>query len=152
MARTSGTHARQDVAEGHAAQNHHPRADARNSPLGSDRNAAAPERAQGRFPRFSFQSGIGGIRFMRLARLNLTLGLFAVALTVSAASTSEVADAAMNGNKTALRAALQRKADVNARQSDGTTALHWAVRADDLESTNLLIRAGASVTSANRDG
>ncbi len=56
---------------------------------------------------------------------------------------SEVADAAMHGDKSALRALLQQKADVNAPQADGTTALHWAVRANDLEMTDMLLRAGA---------
>src|SRR5438552_14796744 len=58
----------------------------------------------------------------------------------------------MKGNKQAVRALLLRKADVNAPQVDGTTALHWAVRADDLETTDLLIRAGANVSAANREG
>ena len=65
---------------------------------------------------------------------------------------SDVADAAMKGNKEAVRALLQQKANVNAPQSDGTTALDWAVRSDDLETADLLIRAGANVSAANRDG
>src|SRR5437762_6708336 len=73
------------------------------------------------------------------------------AATLSAAA-SELADAAMKGNKQAVRALLLRKADVNAPQVDGTTALHWAVRADDLETADLLIRAGANVSAANREG
>jgi ankyrin repeat protein len=68
------------------------------------------------------------------------------------AAGSEVADAVMRGNKDAVRSLLQRKVDVNAPQVDGTTALHWAVRADDLETTDLLIRAGANVSAANREG
>ena len=32
---------------------------------------------------------------------------------------------------------------------DGTTALHWASYRDDLESADLLIRAGANVNAAN---
>src|SRR5678809_980610 len=68
------------------------------------------------------------------------------------AAVSDVADAAMKGNREAVRSLLQRKANVNAPQSDGTTALHWAVRADDLETAELLIRAGANVSAANRDG
>jgi ankyrin len=68
------------------------------------------------------------------------------------AAGSDVADAAMRGNKEALRSLIQRKADVNAPQVDGTTALHWAVRADDLDTADLLIRAGAKVSIANRDG
>src|SRR2546427_788768 len=68
------------------------------------------------------------------------------------AATSDIADAAMNRNKDAVRSLLQKKADVNAAQVDGTTALHWAVRADDLETADLLIRAGAKVSAANREG
>jgi len=71
---------------------------------------------------------------------------------VYAASSAELADALMNGNRSAVRPLLQKKADVNAPQVDGTTALHWAVRADDLETTDLLIRAGANVNAENRDG
>ncbi|MCU1335253.1 MAG: hypothetical protein JWO19_834 [Bryobacterales bacterium] len=68
------------------------------------------------------------------------------------AAASDVADAAMKGNREAVRSLLQRKANANAPQSDGTTALHWAVRADDLETAELLIQAGANVSAANRDG
>jgi ankyrin repeat protein len=68
------------------------------------------------------------------------------------AAPSEVADAVMQGDKTALRALLARKADVNAPQVDGATALHWAVYRNDPESADLLIRAGANVKAANRAG
>ena len=37
-------------------------------------------------------------------------------------------------------------------EADGTTALHWAVRADDLELVRLLLRAGANARAANRYG
>jgi len=69
-----------------------------------------------------------------------------------AAVRSEVADATMQGNKAAVRTLLQQKADVNAPQIDGTTALDWAVQANDLELTELLIRAGAHVSTANKAG
>src|SRR5216117_4552909 len=68
------------------------------------------------------------------------------------AASADLADAAMKGNKAAVRSLLQKKADVNAAQTDGTTALHWAVRLDDLETADLLIRAGAHVMAANRAG
>src|SRR6476660_125286 len=68
------------------------------------------------------------------------------------AAGSDIADAAMNKNKDLVRSLLQKKADVNAPQVDGTTALHWAVRRDDAEMADLLIRAGARVAAANRDG
>jgi uncharacterized protein len=73
-------------------------------------------------------------------------------LGMLAAVKSEVADAAMQGNKSVIRSLVQRKADVNARQVDGTTALHWAVQANDLETCDLLIHAGANVSAANKIG
>jgi ankyrin repeat protein len=69
-----------------------------------------------------------------------------------AAGRSDVADAVMRGDRTALRALLQQKADVNAAQIDGATAIHWAVYRDDLETAQLLIGAGAKVNVANRSG
>src|SRR3979490_3397139 len=72
--------------------------------------------------------------------------------SLGAAGGSDVADAVMKGNKDAVRSLLLRKADVNAPQIDGTTALHWAVRSDDLETAEMLIRAGAKVSAANRAG
>jgi len=68
---------------------------------------------------------------------------------LASSSSSEVADAAKDGNRAAVRALLAKKADVNAPQADGTTALHWAVRANDLETVQMLIRAGANVKAAN---
>jgi ankyrin len=68
------------------------------------------------------------------------------------AAGSDVADAAMKKNLPAVRSLLQQKADVNQSQADGATALHWAVRSDDLEMAELLIRAGANVKAANRLG
>src|ERR1017187_10242268 len=68
------------------------------------------------------------------------------------AAVSDVADAAMQGDKEAVRSLIQKKANVNAPQIDGTTALHWAVQADDLETADLLIRAGANVSAMNHAG
>ena len=65
---------------------------------------------------------------------------------------SLVADAAMRGDAAAVRALLQQKADVNAPQVDGATALHWAIYRDDEALADLLIRSGANVKAANRDG
>src|SRR5262252_6842630 len=79
----------------------------------------------------------------------LTLLLFTQGF---AAGSSDIADAAMSRNKDAVRSLLLKKVDVNATQVDGTTALHWAVRADDLETAELLIRAGANVSATNREG
>src|SRR5207245_1695169 len=64
----------------------------------------------------------------------------------------DVADAAMNKNAAAVRTLIQQKVDVNAPQPDGTTALHWAVRWDDLETASALIQAGANAKAPNRAG
>ena len=59
---------------------------------------------------------------------------------VSAASLDmRLADAAMNGDRDAVRALLQKHADVNGAQGDGSTALHWAAYKDDLEMAKLLL-------------
>lgn len=83
----------------------------------------------------------------------LIVGSFVMLLAAGLyAATSEVADAAMKRDKQAVRALLHKKADVNAPQVDGTAALHWAVRFDDVEMAELLIRAGANVAAATRAG
>jgi ankyrin repeat protein len=74
------------------------------------------------------------------------------AALVSAASLSEVADAVMNQDAQAIPALLAKKADVNAAQTDGTTALHWAARWNDLATARALIHAGANAGAANHDG
>jgi ankyrin repeat protein len=68
------------------------------------------------------------------------------------AGRSDVADAVMKSDTAAVRTLLQKKADVNAPQVDGATAVHWAVYKDNLEVLDLLIRAGAKVNVANREG
>ncbi|HET9191956.1 MAG TPA: ankyrin repeat domain-containing protein [Vicinamibacterales bacterium] len=68
------------------------------------------------------------------------------------AGPTDVADAAKRGDRTAVRTALARKADVNAAQVDGSTALHWAVERDDAEMADVLIRAGARITARTREG
>jgi len=65
---------------------------------------------------------------------------------------SPLADAAMNGDRSAVRALLEKKAAVNAPQADGATALQWAAYHDDLELAGLLIAAGADPKIPNREG
>jgi ankyrin repeat protein len=68
------------------------------------------------------------------------------------AAGSDVADAVMRGDIAAVRALLAQKADVDAPQADGATALHWAVFRSDPALTSLLLQAGADPTVANREG
>ena len=65
---------------------------------------------------------------------------------------SDVADAAARGDKAAVQALIAKKADVNAPQKDGATALHWAEFKGDKELVDALIRAGADAKAANRAG
>ena len=81
-----------------------------------------------------------------------TLAFLCVAGTASAAGKSDVADAASKGDKAAVRTLIQQKADVNAAQIDGATALHWAVYREDAELVDILVRAGANAKVTNREG
>jgi ankyrin repeat protein len=65
---------------------------------------------------------------------------------------SPVADAAMKGDLAGVKSLIQQKADVNAPQADGATALQWAVYRNNLLMADALIAAGANVKLANRDG
>jgi ankyrin len=91
-----------------------------------------------------------------MKRITSLLSFCVVAAVMSGsplrAAGSEVADAVLQGKKEVVRALLQKGVDVNVPQIDGTTALHWAVRADDLEMADLLLRAGARASATNRDG
>jgi ankyrin repeat protein len=71
---------------------------------------------------------------------------------LSAAGPSEVADAVMRGDQTAVEKLVAQHADVNAPQADGATALQWAAFRSDKALVDLLIRAGANPKAANRDG
>ena len=63
-----------------------------------------------------------------------------------------VVEAVKAGDKAAVAVLLRQHANVNTAEADGTTALHWAVREDDLDLADRLIRAGADVKAANRYG
>jgi len=78
--------------------------------------------------------------------------LLSAASVHGAAPDAALADAAERMDRTAIRALLQQRVDVNTPQIDGMTALHWAAFKDDLETGELLVRAGASVKAANRYG
>jgi ankyrin repeat protein len=85
-------------------------------------------------------------------RLPLLLILGGAITPFAAAIESPVADAAMNGDRSAVQLLLQKKADVNAPQTDGATAIEWAAYRDDLALADLLIAAGADPKIPNREG
>ena len=82
----------------------------------------------------------------------LSLLMFGVAAASVAAEKPTLADAAEQRNRTLIRTLLDARADVNAAQADGMTALHWAVYNDDVDTARLLVRSGANVNAANRYG
>jgi uncharacterized protein len=59
-------------------------------------------------------------------------------------------DAAKSGDDAAAIALLKQHVDVNVPESDGTTALHWAVYRNDEALVDQLIKAGAKVNAANQ--
>jgi ankyrin repeat protein len=68
------------------------------------------------------------------------------------AQDDEVADAAMRGDTGLVRSLIKGGADVNAAQSDGMTALHWAAQSGDVNETQMLIFAGARLEATTRNG
>ena len=75
-------------------------------------------------------------------------------LLLSATAHAQDADlrlvnAVRHGDGEAVRALVREPVDVNARQPDGATALHWAAYLDDIDTADLLIGAGARPDAAN---
>lgn len=71
------------------------------------------------------------------------------ATTLAAAGDLRLVEAVKHRNQEDVRRLLKQHVDVNTPQPDGATALHWAAHWDDLETADLLIRAGAHVNAAN---
>jgi ankyrin repeat protein len=78
--------------------------------------------------------------------------IFLSAIITAAPADTRVADAAMRGDRQAVRALIAQKADVNGAQGDGMSALHWAATNDDAELAQILITAGANVKATTRLG
>ncbi len=79
-------------------------------------------------------------------------GLSSPAEAAAQAGDAPLIKAAKGGDVAVVRALLDQQVDATTPEPDGTTALHWAVRADSLEIVELLILAGADVGAANRYG
>ncbi|HEX3644262.1 MAG TPA: ankyrin repeat domain-containing protein [Vicinamibacterales bacterium] len=91
------------------------------------------------------------MKLMRALRFSV-LGAIALTALIHAAPTAAVADAAMQGNRDAVRVLLKQAADVNAAQGDGMTALHWAAMKNDADLVQTLLFAGANVRATTRIG
>jgi uncharacterized protein len=94
-----------------------------------------------------------------MPRLSGKFGLFTIvaplltaAVAAAAPADQPLPDAARRQDRAAVRALLDRGADVNARHPDGASALHWAIHWQDAEMAMLLMRAGADVNAVNDYG
>jgi len=86
------------------------------------------------------------------AHLSLAVALALCLVGGAMASDTEVVEAVKQGDSAALQRLIKARADVNAPEADGTTALHWAVRSGDLATVRLLLDAHANPMAANRYG
>jgi hypothetical protein len=80
----------------------------------------------------------------------LVLGL--TATSFAAAGDLRLLEAVKQRDAAAVETLIRSHVDVNAPEGDGTTALHWAVQADDIQIATALIKGGAKVTQTNRLG
>jgi uncharacterized protein len=78
--------------------------------------------------------------------------LLSASLVLAGPGDARLADAAQRSDREAVRTLIQQKADLNAAQADGMTALHWATRQNDLDTVQVLIKAGAKVDVVTRYG
>lgn len=88
---------------------------------------------------------------MLRTRLRFLWLSFAVVCGIGAAGTTPLTQAVRDGDVKAATAILrQHAAEANRPESDGTTALHWAVNRDDVAMVDLLLKAGADANATNR--
>lgn len=80
------------------------------------------------------------------------LTLMTIGGTAFAADDLGLVDAARSQDQPKVRALIDRKADVNARSADGSTALLWASHWNDVATAELLLRARADANVANDFG
>lgn len=87
---------------------------------------------------------------------SLVLGGVTMALVAGIGSPGirdrQIVDAAQNQDMGLVRTLLVRGVDANSTQPDGATALHWAVRWNDIATAEVLIGEGANVNAVNRGG
>src|SRR3977135_597995 len=88
----------------------------------------------------------------RLLGVSACSALVMTAWLGAAPSSSPVADAAMKGDRDALRTLLKQGADVRAAKGDGMTALHFAAERGDVAMIEMLVYAGANVAAVTRIG
>jgi ankyrin repeat protein len=93
-----------------------------------------------------------GLRAAVLSLQLLALSPFLVLSPVVRAAVPPLVDAAKRDDVQVVAALIKAHADVNVRQPDGATALHWAAHHDDLPLASMLLAAGARPGAADDTG
>ena len=78
--------------------------------------------------------------------------LMSTVSVTAAAADLRLIEAIKKADHVAVRALIEQGLDVNTPEGDGATALHWAAYRNDLESADLLLRAGANAKAADDEG
>src|SRR5687768_17790487 len=78
------------------------------------------------------------------------VGLALALARAASADDASLLEAVKTGDVRAVHSLVEARADVNAREPDGTTPLHWAAHLNHEQIVDLLVRAGADVNAANR--
>src|SRR5262245_21609498 len=91
------------------------------------------------------------VKFRYLGFLACVLQISIVGLCAPRADL-RVLEAAKQGEQETITSLLKQHPDVNASEPDGSTALLWASYRDDLNTADLLIRAGSNVNAATDYG
>ena len=92
----------------------------------------------------------GRRRLVKTGALTLLMAAAVGGLAHAAEGTdARLVEAARNQDPKAVSALLNQKVEINARSSDGSTALLWLAHWNDLEAAQLLLAAGADANTAN---
>ena len=96
---------------------------------------------------------MGSTAIRRTAATGVLAGMLAAAAAVAAAEPDlRLVAAAARQDAAAVRVLIDEGVDVDARRSDGVTALLWAAHRDDLATAGLLLAAGADPDAADDHG
>ena len=99
-------------------------------------------------PKSQFPNGLG----VGSWKLGVVIAALLAASSIAFAQASPIIAAAKANNIASVQALIKQRADVNATEADGTTALHWAARADNLEMVRTLLGSGGDAKKPNRYG
>ena len=98
------------------------------------------------------RGGGAGMRLSSSSMATVAVAWLWIAGVAAGSTDFRLIEAIRDRDHDTVHALLKQEVDVNAREGDGATALHWAVVRDDVELVEALLRAGADVDAANDYG